>query len=146
MKVSKYFSYEEMINSATAELLAISNVANAEQQTNIVHTCFYLDQIREKFGAPIIVTSGFRCQKLNKKVGGVPNSFHLTGQAADIRPMITGELIEDTKNLARLYTICSELSPKPKELILYKTFVHVAFNSAHEDNSCDSQKDSDLPI
>ena len=43
-----------------------------------------LDPLRELYGAPIYISSGYRCAKLNKAVGGVANSQHLTGQAADI--------------------------------------------------------------
>ena len=50
-----------------------------------------LDPLREAYGKPIVVTSGFRCKKLNKAVGGSPSSQHLLGLDADIRT------IEDTK-------------------------------------------------
>ena len=43
-----------------------------------------LDPLRELWGGPITVTSGFRCPVLNKKVGGVPSSQHVRGEAADI--------------------------------------------------------------
>ena len=43
-----------------------------------------LDPVREMFGKPIRVNSGYRCEKHNKKVGGAAKSQHLTGQAADI--------------------------------------------------------------
>jgi hypothetical protein len=44
-----------------------------------------LNVIREKLGAPVVVTSGTRCVKHNKAVGGVSNSNHLSGDAADIQ-------------------------------------------------------------
>jgi len=44
----------------------------------------FLDGFREYYGRPVIVSSGYRCKKLNDKVGGVKNSAHLTGCAADI--------------------------------------------------------------
>lgn len=43
-----------------------------------------LDLLRELVGNPLIITSGYRCEKFNKVVGGVPNSAHLRGKAADI--------------------------------------------------------------
>ena len=43
-----------------------------------------LDPLREAWGGPIRVNSGYRCTKLNKAVGGTPNSQHLLGEAADI--------------------------------------------------------------
>lgn len=46
---------------------------------------FVLDEIRSHFNAPVIITSGCRCVKHNKAVGGAVNSYHLRGQAADIQ-------------------------------------------------------------
>lgn len=43
-----------------------------------------LDKIREQWGAPIKVNSGYRCPKLNEAVKGAKSSQHMTGQAADI--------------------------------------------------------------
>ena len=45
-----------------------------------------LEEIRADFGEPIYINSGYRSPEHNKKVGGKPNSFHVKGQAADIRP------------------------------------------------------------
>lgn len=44
-----------------------------------------LEPVRQRFGHPLTITSGFRCVKLNRIVGGQPNSYHLKGMAADIR-------------------------------------------------------------
>ena len=44
-----------------------------------------LDDVREHFGAPVVVNSGKRCKKHNQKVGGAKNSVHMTGKAADVR-------------------------------------------------------------
>lgn len=45
---------------------------------------FYL--VREHYGAPIIINSGYRCQRHNADIGGVVNSYHMIGAALDIRP------------------------------------------------------------
>jgi hypothetical protein len=42
------------------------------------------DEIREKFGKPINISSGYRCEKQNKKIGGSPKSNHVTGKAIDV--------------------------------------------------------------
>lgn len=44
-----------------------------------------LNRVREAYGKPMVVTSGYRCKKRNKKVGGKPNSAHRRGTAADIK-------------------------------------------------------------
>lgn len=60
-----------------------------------------LDNIRNYFGKPAIITSGCRCKKYNQKVGGVPNSRHITGKAADfyIKGISVKELLKYTKQL-----------------------------------------------
>ena len=81
----KYFNIEELVKSATAERLAIDNTPpRAAQQMLTVLVEQLLDPIRRRYGAPIIVTSGYRCPALNTAVGGVANSHHIVGCAADI--------------------------------------------------------------
>ena len=54
-----------------------------------------LDPVREVFGGPIVVNSGYRCERHNRDVGGVRNSQHLRGEAADIAP--AGFKIQDSR-------------------------------------------------
>lgn len=84
MKKIKYFSLSEFLNSATAKRLRIDNTPSFEVVDNLNKLADYLDVIREKLGKPILVNSGFRCPVLNKAVGGVANSQHLKGLAADV--------------------------------------------------------------
>ena len=82
----KYFTIKELTKSDTALRRGISNVPNEQQENNLrklVKTI--LDPLREKYGKPIIVTSGFRCKKLNRILGGSKTSQHQTGEAVDIR-------------------------------------------------------------
>ena len=79
------FQILELTASATAERLAIDNTPpRAAQQMLTVLVEQLLDPIRRRYGAPIIVTSGYRCPALNTAVGGVANSHHIIGCAADI--------------------------------------------------------------
>lgn len=81
----KYFTMNELTYSATARKRGIRNVPTAEQEANLRKLVDnLLDPIRQRWGKPIFVTSGFRCPELNAAVGGVRNSEHLTGCAADI--------------------------------------------------------------
>ena len=83
---SKYFTLEEMTASATAKRKGISNKPTADIQAALQRLVTnILDPLREEWGAPIIVTSGYRCVKLNSVVGGARGSQHTYGQAADIR-------------------------------------------------------------
>ena len=81
----KYFSIEELAKSASAERLAIDNTPpRAAQRMLTILVEQLLDPIRRRYGAPIIDTSGYRCPTLNTAVGGVANSHHIVGCAADI--------------------------------------------------------------
>lgn len=81
----KHFSIEELCRSDTAQMKGIDNSPDNSQRNNITALIEnVLDPLREMFGKPIYVNSGFRCEKLNKAVGGVITSQHLKGMAADI--------------------------------------------------------------
>lgn len=81
--MSKYFSYEDL----TRTNKKIPNIPNeAEKQNLITLATTILDKVREKYG-PIWVDSAFRSPEVNAAVGGVSNSQHLTGSAADIYAM-----------------------------------------------------------
>ena len=83
--VTMHFTIEEMYASDTAKRLGINNKHNMQQMINLVYLCAYvLEPLRVAMGEPIKIGSGFRCEKLNKAVGGVYNSQHLKGQAADL--------------------------------------------------------------
>ena len=82
----KYFTLSELTKSATARRLGIDNEADVDVRANITALVDnVLDPLRTKWGMPIIVTSGYRCPKLNAAVGGAANSQHTKGMAADIR-------------------------------------------------------------
>ena len=78
--------------------------------------CEVLDPVREKLGMPIVVNSGYRCEKHNKDVGGVKNSQHLRGEAADI-------YCQDNERLKQLIIE----NGKFDQLITYPTFLHVSY-------------------
>ena len=84
MKKIKYFKLSEFINSSTAKRLCIDNTPSFEIVDNLNRLADYLDGIRAKLGKPILISSGYRCQMLNKAVGGVVNSQHQKGLAADL--------------------------------------------------------------
>lgn len=87
----KYFSLREMTKSDTARRLGIDNTPSDSIKKNL--TLFIetvLDPIREDWGSPITVSSGYRCPMLNKAVGGVNTSGHLYGFCADLQ--VKGDL------------------------------------------------------
>lgn len=86
MKLSKNFTYEELIASTTASNKGINNTPTEDQVAQLKLLCEkVLQPIRDRYNHPIIITSGFRCKALNKAVGGSNTSQHMMGQAADIK-------------------------------------------------------------
>lgn len=84
-RISKNFTLEEFTASSTAKANGITNVPSTQQVANLcalVHNV--LQPLRDAMGHEIKIGSGYRCPKLNKAVGGVSNSQHLTGEAADL--------------------------------------------------------------
>lgn len=82
--LSEHFSLEEMTRSGVALSRGIDNTPSPEAVENLRLLCLnVLEPVRRRFGA-VRVTSGYRCPKLNKAVGGAPLSQHLRGEAADI--------------------------------------------------------------
>lgn len=81
----KYFTVKELTHSDTAKARNIDNTPSGEVRENLERLITnLLDPIREIWGKPLIVNSGYRCTQLNNAVGGVSNSNHLKGEAADI--------------------------------------------------------------
>lgn len=85
MRLTEHFEYEELISSDTAKLGGIYNVPDDKQAVCLALLAVeVLEPARQAYGKPIHVTSGYRSERLNKAVGGKPNSQHLRGQAADL--------------------------------------------------------------
>lgn len=81
----KHFTIQELTRSDTAIRKGIDNTAPKEAQENLTRLVDnVLDPLREAWGGPITVTSGYRSAALNKAVGGSATSDHLKGCAADI--------------------------------------------------------------
>lgn len=84
-QLTNNFSYEEMTRSVTARNRGIDNTPDATQIASLRMLCIkVLQPCREHLGEPIVVQSGFRSSKLNKRIGGAKNSQHTRGEAADI--------------------------------------------------------------
>lgn len=81
----KYFTIQEFTKSPTARKCHLDNSIPNDLLDTANYTLSRLDEIREKYGKPIIITSGYRCPALNRIVGGKPNSQHTKAEAADLR-------------------------------------------------------------
>ena len=122
----KHFTLRELIKSDTAIRKGIKNVPNKQEEQNLTALVDkILDPLREAYKKPIIVTSGFRCEELNRLVGGSKTSQHRTGQAVDIRTI--SDTPEENK---KLYDLIIELNLPFDQLINEYNFdwVHVSFS------------------
>ena len=91
--VTMHFTIEELYASETAKRLGIDNKPSVQKMINLVYLAAYvLEPLRVAMSEPVRISSGYRCEKLNKAVGGVYNSQHLKGQAADI--CIDGDMVK----------------------------------------------------
>lgn len=123
----KYFTINELTKSTTAQSRGIKNIPSKKEENNLIALVEnVLDPLREAYGNPIIVTSGFRCKALNKAVGGASNSQHLTGEAADIRTV--SDTKEDNK---KLFNLIQKLNLPFDQLINENDFnwIHVSYSS-----------------
>ena len=121
----KYFTINELCKSYTAKRNKIDNTPTKEAERNLINLVNnILDPLREAWGAPIIIGSGYRCPELNKLVGGVKNSQHMTGEAADIKTV--SDTKEDNK---KLYELIKELNLPVDQCIneYYYYWIHVSY-------------------
>lgn len=83
--ITKNFSMEELVASDTARMKGIDNTPDKEVEARLVQLAQQvLQPLRNSYGKPIKISSGYRCQALNKAIGGVSTSQHLKGEAVDI--------------------------------------------------------------
>lgn len=119
------FTISELIKSDTAEKNRINNTPDINSLDNLLELIFYvLQPLRDKLKKPIVITSGFRSVKVNELVGGVDNSQHLYGQAADItvNGMSAAQLFDFVKSSDIEYDQC---------INEYNSWVHVSYNKGH---------------
>jgi hypothetical protein len=83
MQLSPHFELSEFVVSETAARLGIDNTPPPAVVEKLRYVALCLEGIRTVLGKPIVVTSGYRCPKLNKAIGSKPTSQHLKGEAAD---------------------------------------------------------------
>ena len=85
MKLSKYVSLAEVTRSDTAKRKGIDNSPTPEHQENLKVICEEVfDKVREHFGVPLFISSGYRSAALNKAIGGSTSSDHSHGRALDL--------------------------------------------------------------
>lgn len=115
--ISPHFTAQELCFSEYAYNSNIDNIPPMDKLYNLCYLVHYaLEPLRVRFSRPILVNSGYRCPLVNKGIGGVSDSYHLYGRAADIRPQHPS-LLNELYNLA--------LSIPKAKVIKYPTFIHI---------------------
>lgn len=82
-KLSPHFTLGELTKSSSHP--EVYNIPSHEAIANLKRVCVWLEELRLRSGTPIRINSGYRSPQLNRAIGGVPTSNHLTGCAVDIR-------------------------------------------------------------
>lgn len=125
----KYFSIAEFLNSDAADKYQVSNMPADEELLAVLNNINalvnnVLDPLRAMMGLPIIITSGYRSQRVNELVGGSKTSQHLTGKAADIH--IQGYTPQQMEMVYRTIQMYYDFD----QLIFYpsKNIIHISWN------------------
>ena len=130
----KYFTIEELSHSETANRKGIDNTPTVDavvSMTTLINEC--LDPVRELYGKPITVTSGFRCPMLNKAVGGVNSSQHVKGEAADLvgrNDDETRKIFETAKAFGQFDQLLYEKNSKGN------IWVHISYKASGNRTMC----------
>ena len=125
----KYFSYSEFFKSDVAEKHQVKNIPDDAQLSQVLGNIKalvlnVLDPLRVRIGRPIIITSGYRSQRVNELVGGSMSSQHMAGKAADIH--VQGYTSQQMDIVYQTIQMCYDFD----QLIFYpsKNIIHVSWN------------------
>ena len=118
--ISKNFSFAEFEKSDTAKRMKITNVITTTEVRDAVKALVLnvLQPLRDAWGGPLKINSGYRCKELNEAVGGVESSQHRKGQAADVACADPYALAKLAKHLGLPYD----------QMGIYASFVHISFD------------------
>lgn len=125
----KYFSYSEFFKSDVAEKHQVNNIPDDAQLSQVLGNIKalvsnVLDPLRAMIGRPIIITSGYRSQRVNELVGGSIFSQHMSGKAADIHVQgYTPEQMDMVYRTIQMYYDFDQLILYP-----YKNIIHISWN------------------
>ena len=115
-RLSPHFKLGEFLNLKKYP----ENVPSMQVVANLTYGCYQLLEPARQVVGPIIINSGFRNETVNRRVGGVINSQHLIGQAADIRP-------KDPAQFQHLVDFLKS-SQYPDQLPTGSTWLHISWN------------------
>lgn len=125
MQLSPHFTLAELVASTKATTMGIDNTPPQELVPRLVLVAKMLEGIRTTLATPIIVTSGYRCDALNRAVGSVKTSDHPQGHAADFVAPGYGSATQIAKTLAPLVSVLG-IGQLILEGVKGKQWVHVS--------------------
>ena len=121
MKLSKYFSLREMVFSKIAEDNDIDNTPTPEILEKLKYTASQLDKVRYLLGNPVNLSSGYRCLKVNRRIGSKDSSQHVNGEAVDFKCELFG-------SPKKVFDKIRESDIHFDQLILeFNSWVHISF-------------------
>lgn len=116
VRLSPHFSLSEFLNVSKYP----DNKPTMQHVANMTYGCLMLLEPARQVVGPIIINSGFRNPRVNALVGGVKNSQHLLGQAADIRP-------KDPRQFSKLVDFL-RTNPYTDQLLTGNGWLHISWN------------------
>lgn len=127
----KSFIIAEFLRSDTAERCQINNIPSDKELFKVLSNIEalvnnVLDPLCAMIGRPIIITSGYRCQRVNELLGGSRTSQHLSGKAADFH--VQGYTSQQMDVVYQTIQMCFDFD----QLIFYpsKNIIHVSWNGS----------------
>lgn len=130
-QITRNFTDTEFTRSNTAIKNNINNKLPDEYTDNMMRVLNLLQVIRDSWNAPLIISSGYRCPELNKKVGGASNSDHVYGAAVDFHTVSNKP--EDNHKLWNMITCMYKLGKLPQFRQLINEYndkwIHVSVNN-----------------
>ncbi len=122
--ISKSFSYSEFEKTDVPGMQVKNTITSVDVRDSIKELVDTVIQpLRDAWGEPLAINSGYRCPEVNKAVGGVPTSQHVFGEAADVCPFGRNGH-GDIETVRQLAITARDLGLPFDQMILYPSFVH----------------------
>lgn len=124
--VSKNFDYKEFERTDVPGMQVKNTITSVDVRDSIKELVDTVIQpLRDAWGKPLAINSGYRCPEVNKAVGGVPTSQHSRGEAADVCPFGRNGH-GDIGTVRQLAITARDLGLPFDQMILYPSFLHLS--------------------
>lgn len=125
-KLSEHFTLEELCATSHKQFQQRNLEYGKTIKTRLENLANFLEEVRVVCDSPLLITSGVRCPELNKAVGGVATSQHVTGHAADIIPQKNGSVQDHFCKIFKSHLIYDQLILEEAK---GKVWIHISYNS-----------------